>query len=388
MAHFLSTNARLIFLLMGLVIAGCNESASPDKEEPQAIASPLVAVVSVKPETVTIVDELPGRVAAYRTAEIRPQVGGIIEKRLFEQGSEVQAGQKLFQINAAPLKADADSAAAVLQRTEAALIRAQAKFDRARQLVETKTISRDAFEEAVADLAQGKANVAEARATLQRRRLDLDFATVRAPIPGRIGQAMVSEGALVSASGAIALATIQQIDKVYVDVRQPASQLDVIREAEASGQLHAPSRIPVDILGASGKRYPVTGKALFSEIGVDPGTGNVSVRVEVDNPDGLLLPGMFVRARLPRGVREGALLVPQEAVVRDSFGRPQLVIVAADKTAARRAVVIGETIDGRTIITSGLKAGETVVVRGQDRVQDGSPVEAAAFVASTASAKR
>ena len=223
---------------------------------------------------------------------------------------------------------------------------------------------------------------------MQRRRLDLDFATVRAPIPGRIGQAMVSEGALVSASGAIALATIQQIDKVYVDVRQPASQLDVIREAEASGQLHAPSRIPVDILGASGKRYPVTGKALFSEIGVDPGTGNVSVRVEVDNPDGLLLPGMFVRARLPRGVREGALLVPQEAVVRDSFGRPQLVIVAADKTAARRAVVIGETIDGRTIITSGLKAGETVVVRGQDRVQDGSPVEAAAFVASTASAKR
>jgi len=373
---------------MGLVVAGCNESASPDKEEPQAIASPLVAVVSVKPETVTIVDELPGRVAAYRTAEIRAQVGGIIEKRLFEQGSEVQAGQKLFQINAAPLKADADSAAAVLQRTEAALIRAQAKFDRARQLVETKTISRDAFEEAVADLAQGKANVAEARATLQRRRLDLDFATVRAPIPGRIGQAMVSEGALVSASGAIALATIQQIDKVYVDVRQPASQLDVIREAEASGQLHAPSRIPVDILGASGKRYPVTGKALFSEIGVDPGTGNVSVRVEVDNPDGLLLPGMFVRARLPRGVREGALLVPQEAVVRDSFGRPQLVIVAADKTAARRAVVIGETIDGRTIITSGLKAGETVVVRGQDRVQDGSPVEAAAFVASTASAKR
>lgn len=383
----MSRDATIIVVIAALALAGCNENSSSQKEVQQAAPPPLIAVVSVKPETVTIIDELPGRVAAYRTAEIRPQVGGIIEKRLFEEGSEVQAGQELFQISAAPFKAEVDSAAAVLQRAEAALIRSQAKFDRARQLVETRAISRDAFEEAVADLAQAKANVAEARATLQRRRLDLEFATVRAPISGRIGQSMVSEGALVSVPSTNALAIIQQIDKVYVDVRQPASQLDVIREAAASGQLHDPSRIPVDILGASGKRYPVPGKALFSEISVDPGSGNVSVRVEVDNPDSVLLPGMFVRARLPRGVRDGALLVPQEAIVRDPFGRPQLVIVGDDKTAARRPVEIGETIDGRTIVTTGLKTGETVVVQGQDRVQDGIPVEATDFVASAASGK-
>ncbi len=386
MVRLFTTNARSFLIIAALVLAGCNKGDST-AEKPKAASSPLVAVISVKPEKVAIVDELPGRVIAYRTAEIRPQVGGIIEKRLFEEGSEVQAGQELFQISAAPFKAEVDSAAAALQRAEAVLVRAQGKFGRARQLIETKAISRDAFEETIADVAQAKANVAEARANLQRRRLDLDFATVRAPISGRIGQSMVSEGALVSSSNTNALAIIQQIDRVYVDVRQPASQLDVMRNAAASGQLHEPSRMPVEILGASGKRYPVTGKALFSEISVDPGTGNVSVRVEVDNPDGLLLPGMFVRARLPRGVRDDALLVPQEAVVRDSFGRPELVIVGDDKTAARRPVGIGDTIDGRTIVTSGLKAGETVIVQGQDRVQVGIPVKTTAFVAAAAPEK-
>lgn len=347
----------------------------------------LVTIVTAKPETITLADELPGRVSAFRTAEIRPQVGGILEKRLFEQGSEVQAGQKLFQINAEPFKADVDSAAAALQRAEAALVRFKGKFDRAEQLIETKAISHETYEEAVADLAQAKANVAEARATLQRRRLDLDFATVRAPIAGRIGQSLVSEGALVSTTGSNALAIVQQIDQVYVDVRQPASQLNVIREASKSGQFDDASRIPVTILGASEKPYSVSGKALFSEISVDPGTGNVTVRVQVDNPNRLLLPGMYVRARLPRGVRHNALMVPQEAVVRDPTGQSQLVIVGGDQKAARRNVDIGEIIDRRAIVTSGLKPGEIVVVQGQERVQDGAPVETAEFHAPDASAK-
>lgn len=376
----------LLSTVVAAFLAACSEEkAQPGADAAQGAVPPaLVTVISVKPETVTIADELPGRVAAFRTAEIRPQVGGIIEKRLFEQGSEVAAGQELFQINAEPFKADVDSAAAVLQRSEAGLVRSQTKFDRAKQLVETKAISREAYEDAVADLAQAKANVAEGRSTLQRRRLDLAFATVRAPIAGRIGQALASEGALVSASGTNALALVQQIDQVYVDVRQPASQIDVIRAAAKSGQLDDASRIPVAIFAASGKPYPMTGRALFSDISVDPGTGNVTVRVEVQNPDRILLPGMYVRARLPRGVRHDALLVPQEAVVRDPTGRPQLVIVDDQKHGARRDVELGETVEGRTIVMSGLKADETVVVQGQERVQDGVPLEVTPFGGATA----
>ncbi|MEW9309969.1 efflux RND transporter periplasmic adaptor subunit [Labrys neptuniae] len=366
-----------------LLIAACSEPNGADTAR-GGLAPALVAVATVKPETVTIADELPARVAAFRTAEIRPQVGGIIQKRLFEQGSEVEAGQELFQINAEPFKADVDSAAAALQRAEAGLTRSQTKFDRAKQLVATTAISREAYEDAVAELAQTKANVAEARATLQRRRLDLAFATVRAPIAGRIGQALVSEGALVSASGTNVLALVQQIDRVYVDVKQPSSQIDVIREGAKSGQLDDASRIPVAIFAASGKPYPMTGRALFSDISVEPGTGNVTVRVEVPNPDRILLPGMYVRARLPRGVRRDALLVAQEAVVRDPTGRPQLVIVNDQKHGARRDVELGETVEGRTIITSGLRPGETVVVQGQERVEEGMPLNVTPFGAAAA----
>lgn len=376
----------ILLAATSLLLAACKESEEPGGDAgQQAAPAALVTVMSVKPETLTLTDELPARVVAFRTAEIRPQVGGILERRLFEQGSEVREGQVLFQINADPFKADADSAAAALQRVEAVLVRSQARFDRARQLVKAKAVSRDAYDDAVADLAQAKAGVAEARATLQRRRLDLQFATVRAPISGRIGQSLASEGSLVSTAGTGALAVIQQIDRVYVDVRQPASQIDVIRQAERAGELDDASRTPVAIFAAGGKPYPVAGRALFSDISVDPGTGNVTVRVEVPNPDRLLLPGMFVRARLPRGVRRDALLVPQEAIVRDPAGRPQLVIVDGKKQGVRRPVEIGETIGGRAIVTSGLVAGETVVVQGQDRVQDGVALRTVPFATKDAS---
>lgn len=384
MARISSFISIVTCTLAALALAGCTENKAGSTDAEETTPPALVTVISVKPETVTIVDELPGRVAAFRTAEIRAQVGGIIQKRLFEQGSEVEAGQELFQINPEPFKADVDSATAALQRAEAGLVRSQTKFDRAKQLIESKAISRDAYDEAVADLAQTKANVAEARATLQRRRLDLEFATVRAPIAGRIGQALVSEGALVSASGADTLARIQQIDQVYVDVKQPASQMDVIREAERSGQLDDASKVPVALFAASGKPYPMTGRALFSDISVDPGTGNVTVRVEVRNSNRALLPGMYVRARLPRGVRHDALLVPQEAIVRNSTGGPQLVIVDDQKKGVRRTVELGETIDGRTIVNSGLRPDETVVVQGQDRVQEDAVLKTARFEAKGA----
>ncbi|MET4170276.1 multidrug efflux system membrane fusion protein [Bradyrhizobium sp. LA6.1] len=381
MARQFGTFQILFLFLNALCLAGCDK----DKHDGSAqVGAPpaLVTVLSVKPETVTLVDELPGRVAAFRTAEIRPQVGGILEKRLFDQGSEVAAGQALFQINSDVFKADVDSAAAALQRVEAGLVRSQGKFDRAKQLVTSYAISREAYDDAAADVAQAKANVAEAQASLQRRQLDLAFATVRAPIAGRTGQALVSEGALASVSSTNALATIQQIDKVYVDVRQPATQIDAIREAAQSGQLDDASQVPVAIFAASGKAYRVTGRALFSDISVDRGTGNVTVRVEVQNPDRILLPGMYVRARMPRGVRHNALLVPQEAVVRDADGKPQLVIVDDRKRAARRVVGLGEIVDRRYIVTSGLQAGETVVVQGQERAKNDAVVEAVPFTAA------
>ncbi|HEY8333969.1 MAG TPA: efflux RND transporter periplasmic adaptor subunit [Tardiphaga sp.] len=386
MTYQFRTPNILLAILAAVGLAGCGQPQS-NETTAQVEASPArVAVLSVKPETVVLVDELPGRVAAFRTAEIRPQVGGILEKRLFDQGSEVTAGQAMFQINSDVFKAEVASAAAVLQRAEAGVVRSQGKYDRAKQLVPTNAISREAYDDTAADLAQAKANVAEAQATLQRRNLDLAFATVRAPISGRTGQALASEGALASVSSTTPLAIVQQIDRVYVDVRQPATQIDVIREAARSGQLDDASKVPVAILAASGKAYPVAGRALFSDISVDPGTGNVTVRVEVQNPDRILLPGMYVRARMPRGVRHNALLVPQEAVVRDPAGAPQLVIVDDRKRAARRAVALGEIVDRRYVVTSGLKAGETVAMQGQDRTRNDAVVEAVPFTAAAAPA--
>lgn len=386
MTSQLRSPGSLLAILAALGLAGCGQPQS-DETSAQVGAPPArVTVLSVKPETVILVDELPGRVAAFRTAEIRPQVGGILEKRLFEQGAEVEAGQAMFQINSDAFKAEVGSAVAALQRVEAGLVRAQGRLDRAKQLVPTNAISREAYDDAAADVAQAKANVAEAQATLQRKNLDLAFATVRAPISGRTGQALVSEGALASVSSTTPLATIQQIDQVYVDVRQPATRIDAIREAGRSGQLDDASKVPVAIFAASGKAYPVTGRALFSDISVDPGTGSVTVRVEVQNPDRILLPGMYVRARMPRGVRHNALLVPQEAVVRDPAGTPQLVVVDDRKRAALRVVGLGEIVDRRYIVTSGLQAGETVVVQGQERAKNDAVVDAVPFSATAAQA--
>ncbi len=388
MTHQVRTSSILLPMLAALSLAGCEQGQSGGAAAQTETPPALVTVLSVKPETVVLVDELPGRVAAFRTAEIRSQVGGIIEERLFEQGSEVRAGQVLFKINSDVFKADVGSASAALRRVEAGLVRSQGKFDRAKQLVTSNAISREAYDDTVADLAQAKASVAEAQATLQRKQLDLAFATVRAPISGRTGPALASEGALASVSSTSALATIQQIDKVYVDVRQPASRIDAIREVAQSEQLDDASEMPVTILAADGRAYPVTGRVLFSDISVDPGTANVTVRIEVKNPDRLLLPGMYVRARMPRGVRHNTLLVPQEAVVRDFGGAPQLIVVDDRKRAARRVVGLGEIVNRRYIVTSGLQAGEGVVLQGHERVQNDAVVEPVPFTATAAQAER
>jgi len=365
----------LLAVLATLGVAGCGQQPS-DAGATAAAPPAVVTVLSVRPETVTLVDELPGRVAAFRTAEIRPQVGGILEKRLFDQGAEVEAGQPLFQINADVFTAEVGSAAAVLQRVEAGLVRAQGKLDRAKQLLPSSAISREAYDDAVAGVAEAKANVAEAEAALKRKQLDLAFSTVRAPISGRTGQALVSEGALAAVASTAPLAIIQQIDRVYVDVRQPASQLDAIREAARSGPLDDASKLPVAIVAASGKA--VEGHPLFSDISVDPGTGNVTVRIEVANPERLLLPGMYVRAIIEQGIAENSFLIPQRAVTRNTKGEAVATIVTTEGKAEQRVLSVGQSVGNNWLVNSGIKDGDRVIVEGIQMVrpgQDVTPVE-------------
>jgi multidrug efflux system membrane fusion protein len=358
-------------LLATVVIAlvGCGDGAPEPPPPPPA----TVAVLTLVPDRVELTEELPGRVAAVRVAEIRPQVSGIVHQRLFEQGAEIQAGAPLFQINPAPFKADVEMAAAALQRAEAALARAQVQTRRLEPLVQDEAISRQTYDDAVSLRDQALADVAQARATLARRQLDLKFATVDAPISGRIDQALVTEGALVSPTDASPMARIQQVDQVYVDVRQPAASLDAVRQALASQQADRKSGLPVTVLRRDGTAYDTGGRVLFSGISVDAGTGDVLLRVLVDNARRDLLPGMFVRARVPRASYADALMVPQQAIVRVG-GMPQVWVVGEGDVVHTQPVELGELIERRYRIRAGLEAGQRVVVEGAERLSEGAIV--------------
>jgi multidrug efflux system membrane fusion protein len=360
--------APLLCAVAMLALSACGGEAPQGPPPPAA-----VSVVKVAPAPVAIADELPGRVVAFRVAEIRPQVSGIIQRRLFEQGSEVREGQPLFQINPAPFRADAGSAAATVRRAEATLARAKLQENRLAPLVKSDAISGQVFDDAVAARQQAAADLAQTRADLERRRVDLGFATVRSPISGRIDQAVLTEGALANAGDANPLATVQQIDRVYIDVRQPAARLDALREAARTGA--ANQGAPVEIVSSTGGVYPVKGRLLFSGISVDPGTGEVVARVEVPNRDRTLLPGMFVRARLPRLAMPDAIMVPLQAVAHDGSGATTVKIVDAQNKVQVRKVVTGDEKDGQVIIQQGLKPGDSVMVEGQDRAQPGAVVK-------------
>ena len=352
-----TTTLAIAAALLGL--AAC----SRPQEAPPAAPPPSVTVLKLQAAPVVLSDELPGRVAAFRTADIRPQVGGIVLRRLFEQGADVKPGQKLFQLNAAPFQAEADAAAAALQSALATANRAGVQAERLKPLMEADAISRQAYDDAVAQREQAVASVAQARAALARRRLDLAFASIDAPIAGRIGSELVTEGALVGAADTAPMARIEQIDKVYVDVRQPAAAL--MARADAAGKL------PVTILGADGKAYAQTGRILYSGTSIDAGTGDATIRVLVDNPQRALLPGMFVRARIARVSVPDGLLVPQQAVLRAGDGQAQAWVLDRANKASLRPVEVGDVIDHQYVVSKGLKAGETLVVEGQERLQPG-----------------
>ena len=333
----------------------------------------MVTTMSITPQTVTLVDELPGRVAALRSVEIRPQVGGIIEKRMFEQGSQVKENQPLFQVFAEPFQAQVNSAQAALERAEASLSLANIQLDRSKQLRDKNTISQQGYDSAEAEAKSAQASVSEAKANLNSRKINLDFTTVRSPVAGQIGASLVSEGTLVAVGQEQALAVVQQIDKVYVDLRRPASSLGKMQKVASS----KPEEATVEILDVNGQPYPNKGTALFTDISVDEATGDVTMRVLVDNPDHLLLPGMFVRAVVPRATLADALLVPQQAIIRGAGGAAQVVVVGEDNLAHFKPVSLGELVKGSYVVTDGLSANDTVVIRGQTRVtKDGSPVHA------------
>lgn len=343
-------------------------------------ATPRVSVVTVGPQVVQRDDELPGRVAAVRTAQIRAQVGGIVQRRLFDQGAEVSAGQALFQIDPAAFRADVDSALAALQRSEAALGRSRVQSQRLHALAAAQAVSQQHRDDASAEYEQARAAVNEARAILARRQLDLRYATVSAPIAGRIDQALVTEGALVGVADAEPMAVVQQIDQVYVDVRQPAAQLESLQRSAGGGEL------PVTIIGAAGRPLPERGQMLFSGINVDARTGDVILRILVDNPQRQLLPGMYVRAKVPRGAPASALTVPQQAVLRSAGGQAYAWVIGGDGKAVIRTLEVDGSVDRQWLVRTGLKAGEKVVVEGQERLQEGVVVDARDWQMPVASA--
>ena len=377
-------NSLIAVALLGL--AACSRPAPEEAAPPPA----AVTVLKLHAAPVVLSDELPGRVAAFRTADIRPQVGGIVLRRQFEQGADVKAGQKLFQLNPAPFQAEVDSAAAALQHAVATAKRASSQADRLKPLVEADAISRQAYDDAVAQREQAVATVAQARATLARKRLDLAFASVEAPIAGRIGQELVTEGALVGMTDAAPMARIQQIDKVYVDVRQPAAALAALQASGAGGKDSA-DKLPVTILGADGRPHPVTGRILFSGISIDAGTGDATIRVLVDNPQRQLLPGMFVRARIARAVQADGVLLPQQAVLRSSDGQAQAWVLDGAHKASLKPISVGDVVNHQYVVNGGVKAGDTVVVEGQERLQPGATAAPQpwkpAVVATAAAAK-
>lgn len=334
-----------------------------ESDPPQAAQ---VTVEWLQPERIVLTLELPGRVAALRRVEIRPQIGGLIVERPVDEGARVRAGDVLFRIDQAPLKADVAMAEAALARAEAGAAHAARLAKRSDALLGRNAVSVERNDTARNDLAMAEAGLAEARALVERKRLDLEFATLQSPIDGYVAAGLADPGALAAPGDTAALAVIQALDKVYVDLRLPVVDLDAVRSAAESGLG------PVGITTERGQTPAWEGRLKYSDVIVDPGTGNVSVRIEVANPDLSLLPGMFVRAEVPVGVRPDALLVPEDAVLRTGDGRAQLVVVSPSGEATRRTVTLGDRVGGRIIVVSGVIAGEAVAVMGQDRVPEGS----------------
>ena len=365
--------SSLWVLSLAVCAAGCSKQDDSAKSPPPA----EVAVVTIAPQTVPITTELPGRTSAYRIAEVRPQVSGIIQKRLFTEGSEVKAGQQLLQIDPSTYRAAVGNSQAALAHANAQLVAAQLLAERYASLTGQGVVSKQDNDNAVAARAQAQADVASAKAQLESARINLTFTRVLAPISGRIGRALATEGALVTSGQQGALATIQQLDPIYVDVSQSSTELLRLQRQLASGELR-----PADANGAEvsltledGSAYREKGRLQFSEVSVNANTGSVLLRAVFPNPQGELLPGMFVRAQLSQGVKRDAFLVPQRGVTRNRKGEATVMLVGPQNKVAERVVKAERSIGDQWLITEGLTAGNRVIVDGLQKVHDGSTVK-------------
>jgi membrane fusion protein (multidrug efflux system) len=362
--------------LMLSLLSGCGDNIKSAQAQGAGMPPPEVAVVTVAPERVAIASELPGRLEATRVAQVRARVPGIVTKRTFREGSDVKAGEVLFRIDDAPFQAAYNSTLATLTRAEANLAQANLKVQRYRPLVETNAISKQEYDEAVTAQKQATADVAAAKAARETARLNLGYATVNSPISGRIGRALVTEGALVGQGEATPLALVQQIDPIYVNVTQSATEALELQRALAEGKLQSAGKgqAKVTVLMADGREYARPGKLLFSDLTVDPSSGAITLRAEVPNPDRFLLPGMYVRARIEQAVKDQAITVPQQAVQRDQDGASVMVVGADGKVSVQP--VKADTSHGNDwIISEGLKAGDRVIVEGFQKVKPGAVVK-------------
>ena len=360
-------------ILLCVAVSGCGKG-----QQAAGPKSPEVTVVTLAPRSVSITDTLPGRTAAYRVAEVRPQVTGIVQKRLFTEGGEVTSGQQLLQIDPATYRTAASSAEAALKRAEARLIAARLLEERYKPLIAANAVSQQDYDNAVADHAEAEADVAAARAQVEAARINVVYTQVLSPISGRIGRAMVTEGALVTAEQERPLALVQQLDPIYVDITQSSTQMLRLQRQLSAGELQkdGKNQAEVRLTLEDGREYPERGKLQFSEDSVDPGTGSVVLRAIFPNPRGELLPGMFVRAQLTQGQRTDGLMVPQRGVTRNQRGDATVLVVGADNKVTERVVRAERVIDNEWLVTNGLAPGDRVIVDGLQKIRPGLEVRA------------
>lgn len=374
-----------LMALFTLPLAGCDD-AGEEEQQP----TPQVRVETLQLQPLAISTELSGRLLAPRTAEVRARVAGVVLKRVYREGSDVKQGDVLFLIDPAPFKADHDSARATLAKAEANRYQARLQEQRYRQLVDDKAVSRQEYDNARATFLQAEAEVAAAKAALERTRLNLGYATVTAPISGRIGRAQVTEGALVGQNESTPLATIQQLDPIHADVTQSTRELTALRRALRAGELDqvGDGQARATLVQDDGSAYPLPGKLLFSDISVDPSTNQITLRSEFPNSDLDLLPGSYVRVRLEQAVQPKGLSVPQRAILRDSAGVPKVLVVDGQARISERQVVLGSAQGDRWRVTEGLAAGERVVIEGLQHVKAGDQVQVDAATAAQPVAQR
>jgi membrane fusion protein, multidrug efflux system len=364
---------RIILLVTAFLAAACSHQSPPPSKP-----TPEVGVLTLRAQAVSIVTELPGRAVAYRIAEVRPQINGVILKRLFIEGSQVKAGQQLYLIDPAPFQASLESAQAAFSRATAASTSTRLLAQRYKPLAEARAVSRQDYDNAVASQDQAAADVASAKAAVDSARINLTYTKVLAPIGGRTGRSAVTEGALVAANQSAALVVIQQLDPIYIDVNQASSVLLRLQRSLANGQLkragHAAAEAKLTL--EDGTPYPLPGKLQFAEVTVDSGTGSVTLRAVFPNPQDILLPGMFVRELLEEGVNEHGILVPQRAVAHDARGEATVTVVGSDDKAVVRTVKTDRAVGDHWLVSDGVAAGDRVIMLGIQRVQPGNTVHA------------